>query len=293
MEVNMSDYIILTDSTCDLPPEVAEKYELRVANLSVLLDGKVYKNYLDGRELSFPDLYKSMREKKLPTTSAVNVSDFIEIMEPELKAGKDILYIGFSSTMSGTYNAGCVAAAELLETYTDRKILTVDSRCATSGEGLLAEMCAIEKNKGKSIEEVAQFAEDHKMNMRHMFTVDDLFHLMRGGRTTRSTAILGSMLGIKPFLTINKEGLVDACGKARGRKKAYKMVVDDIEANILDKDVPLYVAHGDNLEGAEELAAMIKERVGCTDVRITYLGAVCGCHGGPDLVGAFYYGKER
>lgn len=289
----MSNYIIMTDSTCDLPQEIADKHEIRVACLSVLLDDKVYKNYLDGRELSFKDLYASMRDKKLPTTSAVNVADFVELMEPELKVGNDILYIGFSSAMSGTYNSGCVAAAELLEKYTDRKIITIDSVCATAGEGLLVELCALEKEKGKSIEEVAAFAEDAKLHMRHVFTVDNLFHLMRGGRITKSTAILGSMLGIKPFLTVNMEGLVDACGKARGTKKAYKTVVEDIEKYIVDKDMPLYVAHGDNIEGAETLVAMIKETVGCTDVRITYLGAVCGCHGGPDLVGAFYYGKER
>ena len=151
----MADFTILTDSTCDLPQEIADKYDIKVACLSVIIDGKQYKNYLDGRELSFPDLYNAMRNKKLPTTSAVNVTDFLEIMEPELKAGKDIIYIGFASVMSGTYSAGCVAANELLEKYPDRKIITIDTKCATAGEGLLVELCAIEREKGKSIEECA------------------------------------------------------------------------------------------------------------------------------------------
>lgn len=288
----MSDFVILTDSTCDLPPEVAQKYDLRVANLSVILEDKVYKNYLDGRELSFKDLFDSMRNKKLPTTSAVNVADFIDIMEPDLKAGLDILYIGFASVMSGTYNAGCVAAAELLEKYPDRKIITIDSKCATSGEGLIAELCAIERDKGRTIEETAEFARKHIGNVRHMFTVDDLFHLMRGGRTTKSTAILGSMLGIKPILNVNAEGKVDAYSKVRGRKKAFKMIVEDAKAHVLDLDIPFYISHADDYEGAKELASMIEEEVGCRDVRIGWLGAVCGCHGGPGLVGAFYLGKD-
>lgn len=287
----MADFVILTDSTCDLLPEVAEKYDIRVAMLSVLLDGNVYKNYLDGRELSFKDLFDSMRNKKLPTTSAVNVTDFMELMEPDLQAGKDILYIGFSAIMSGTYNAGCVAAKELLEKYPERKILTVDTKCATLGEGLIAELCAIERDKGKTIEETYEFAIEHSKNIRHMFTVDDLFHLVRGGRATKATAIIGSMLGIKPLLNVNTEGKVDAYAKARGRKKAFKMIVEDAKQHVLDKDIPFYIAHGDDFEGAEVLAKLIRDEVGCTDVRIGYLGAVCGCHGGPDLVGAFYLGN--
>ena len=273
----MSDYIILTDSTCDLPQEIADKYDLRLVYLKVLIGDKEYRNYLDGRELSYHDFYQSMRDKNLPTTSAVNVAEFLEVMEPELQAGRDILYIAFSSPLSGTYNAGCVAAEELLEKYPERKIIAVDTLCATTGEGLLVEMCAMEKEKGKTIEEVAKFAEEHKMNMRHMFTVEDLFHLVRGG----------------PLLTVNRDGYVDAYGKARGRKKALKMLVDDVRDNIIDKDLPFYVSHGDNEEGAKELADMIREEIGCTDIRISYLGCVCGSHGGPDLVGVFYYGKER
>ena len=289
----MSDYIILTDSTCDLPQEIADKYDLRLVYLKVLIGDKEYRNYLDGRELSYHDFYQSMRDKNLPTTSAVNVAEFLEVMEPELQAGRDILYIAFSSPLSGTYNAGCVAAEELLEKYPERKIIAVDTLCATTGEGLLVEMCAMEKEKGKTIEEVAKFAEEHKMNMRHMFTVEDLFHLDRGGRTTKATALFGSIIGIRPLLTVNRDGYVDAYGKARGRKKALKMLVDDVRDNIIDKDLPFYVSHGDNEEGAKELADMIREEIGCTDIRISYLGCVCGSHGGPDLVGVFYYGKER
>lgn len=287
----MSDFVILTDSTCDLPQEIADKYDIRVACLSVLLNGNVYKNYLDGRELSFPELYRNMRVKNLPNTSAVNVQDFIDIMEPDLAAGKDILYIAFASALSGTYNSGCVAAQELLEKYPDRKIECIDTKCATAGEGLMVELCAMEKEKGKSFEEVVAYAKANLDNVRHMLTVDDLFHLVRGGRATASVAVFGSMLGIKPILNVNANGKVDAYAKVRGRKKAFKMIVEDVEKHVLDKSLPLYIAHGDDAEGAEDLAAQVRA-IGCTDVRITWLGAVCGCHGGPGLVGAFYLGKD-
>jgi DegV family protein with EDD domain len=289
----MRDYTIVTDSTCDLSPEMIERYNLKIATLSVLLDGKVYKNYPDEREITNKELYAAMRSKKLPTTSAVNPEDFEKIFRPELEAGRDILYVGFSSAMSCTYNSGCTVAAELREEFPEAKILTVDSLAATFSLGLLAIMAAMKKEKGATIEETAKYVEENVPNMAHAFTVDDLFHIMRGGRVSRSTAFIGSILSIKPILRVGNNGLIESAGKARGTKKAFQFLLEQIRDNLTDPTLPFFVGHGDNEETANEFAEMLKRELGLTDVHVCCLGPVCGCHGGPGLVGAFYHGKTR
>ncbi len=289
----MNEYIILTDSTCDLPADIAQELGLLVVSLSVILDGTSYKNYLDGRELSFQDFYESMRNKKLPTTSAVNVYDFLELMEPILVSGKDILYLGFSSPMSSTYSAGCVAIKDLKQKYPERKILTVDTLSASLGEGLLVYLCAMEKKKGCTIEEVQAFAEANKMHICHLLTVDDLFHIKRGGRISASSAILGSMLGVKPILQVDDGGLMNTIGKARGRRAAIRSIVDMIKDNITDLELPIFIGHGDCLDEAEQVAEMLKEQVGVKKVIINYIGVVCGSHSGPGILGIFFHGKKR
>ena len=289
----MRDYTIVTDSTCDLSPEMIERYNLKIATLSVLLDGKVYKNYPDEREITNKELYAAMRAKKLPTTSAVNPEDFAKIFRPELEAGRDILYVGFSSAMSCTYNSGCTVAAELREEFPEAKILTVDSLAATFSLGLLAVMAAMKKEEGATIEETAKYVEENVPNMAHAFTVDDLFHIMRGGRVSRSTAFIGSILSIKPILRVGNNGLIESAGKARGTKKAFQFLLEQIRDNLTDPTLPFFVGHGDNEETANEFAEMLKRELGLTDVHVCCLGPVCGCHGGPGLVGAFYHGKTR
>ncbi|MBP5624228.1 MAG: DegV family protein [Lachnospiraceae bacterium] len=289
----MRDYTIVTDSTCDLSPEMIERYNLKIATLSVLLDGKVYKNYPDEREITNKELYAAMRSKKLPTTSAVNPEDFEKIFRPELEAGRDILYVGFSSAMSCTYNSGCTVAAELREEFPEAKILTVDSLAATFSLGLLAIMAAMKKEEGATIEETAKYVEENVPNMAHAFTVDDLFHIMRGGRVSRSTAFIGSILSIKPILRVGNNGLIESAGKARGTKKAFQFLLEQIRDNLTDPTLPFFVGHGDNEATANEFAEMLKRELGLTDVHVCCLGPVCGCHGGPGLVGAFYHGKTR
>ncbi len=289
----MRDYTIVTDSTCDLSPEMIERYNLKIATLSVLLDGKVYKNYPDEREITNKELYAAMRSKKLPTTSAVNPEDFEKIFRPELEAGRDILYVGFSSAMSCTYNSGCTVAAELREEFPEAKILTVDSLAATFSLGLLAVMAAIKKEEGATIEDTAKYVEENVPNMAHAFTVDDLFHIMRGGRVSRSTAFIGSILSIKPILRVGNNGLIESAGKVRGTKKAFQFLLEQIRDNLTDPTLPFFVGHGDNEETANEFAEMLKRELGLTDVHVCCLGPVCGCHGGPGLVGAFYHGKTR
>lgn len=289
----MSEFVIVTDSTCDLPPYIADDFDIRVVRLHVLLDGKSYENYLDGRELSFPDMYAAMRNKKLPTTSQATYGGFEEAYEPILKEGKDILYIGFSSAMSGTYQAGCLCANDMKEKYPDRKILTVDSYAASTGEGLLVYLSALKKKEGKSLEEVYEYACENAMHMCHTFTVNDLMHIMRGGRASKGSAIIGTIIGIKPILKISEEGLIEAYDKIRGRKKAINEVIETYKNNVTDLDIPVFVSHGDCEEEAQEVARKLREEVGATNVIVNYLGAVCGCHGGPDLLAIFYHGKKR
>lgn len=289
----MRDYTIITDSTCDLSPELADSYNIKVSTLSVILEGKSYRNYLDGREITNKQLYESMRSKKLPTTSACNAADFMEVMEPELQKGNDILYLAFSSTMSCTYNVGCTVAETLMQAYPGSRIVTVDTLAASYGLGLLVYMTALYKAKGATIDEAAAYAEENKLNMCHAFTVNDLFHIMRGGRINKAGALVGSLLSIKPILRVNDDGLIQSAATTHGRRKALHALIEQIRVNLTDPDLPFFVGHGDCDEVAEEFVTELKEELGLTNVIVGYIGAVCGCHGGPDLLGCFYHGKSR
>ena len=178
----MSDYILMTDSSCDLPADLAEKMELSVLPLYVDVDGQKYVNYLDEREIAFSEIYAKLRTKCPAKTSAVNFNDFLEPMEAALRAGKDILYIGFSSGLSSTFDAGASAARELAERYPERRIYAVDSLCASMGQGLLVYLAWKQKQQGRTIEQVRDYIEDNKLHLCHWVTVDDLAHLKRGGR---------------------------------------------------------------------------------------------------------------
>lgn len=185
----MSQYIIMTDSSCDLPAGLAAELELEVLPLSVLIDGKSYVNYLDERDITFADCYAALRAGKNATTSAVNVEAFVQAMEPHLQAGEDILYLGFSSALSGTYNAGAVAAQQLAEKYPERKLYAVDTLSASMGQGLLVYLTVQQKRAGATIEQARDYAEAQKLHLCHWFTVDDLNHLHRGGRVSATSAV--------------------------------------------------------------------------------------------------------
>ena len=222
----MSDFVIMTDSSCDLPAALAEEMELTVLPLYVDVDGQKYTNYLDEREISFAEIYAKLRTKCPAKTSAVNMNDFMEPMESLLAAGKDVLYIGFSSGLSGTYNAGVLAARELSEKYPERKIYTVDSLCASMGQGLLVWHAWNEKRKGATIEQVRDFTEQTKLHLCHWFTIDDLMFLKRGGRVSGATAVVGSMLSIKPVMHVDNDGHLIKVDTARGRKASIKALAD-------------------------------------------------------------------
>lgn len=290
----MSEYVIMTDSSCDLPAKLAEEMELTVLPLYVDVDGQKYTNYLDEREISFAEIYAKLRTKCPAKTSAVNVNDFMEPMENLLKAGKDVLYIGFSSGLSGTYSAGAMAARELSEKYPERKILTCDSLCASLGQGLLIYLAWQEKRKGKTIEEVRDFVEDHKLHLCHWFTIDDLMFLKRGGRVSGATAIVGSMLSIKPVMHVDNEGHLIKVSTARGRKASIKALADRAEELGVDlQSQTIFISHGDCVEDANYLADIMRSRFNVKDVVINHVGPVIGAHSGPGTIALFFLGKER
>lgn len=290
----MADFVIFTDSSADLSAELAAKLDVRVLPLSFHMEEQTYRNYSDNREMDPRAFYKRLREGENATTSAVNVSQYTEALEPVLRAGKDVLLLAFSSGLSTTYNSAAMAAAELREKYPDRKLYAVDTLCASLGQGLLVYLAAREREKGKTIEEVRDWAEANKLSICHQFTVDDLHFLKRGGRISATTAVVGSMLQIKPVLHVDDEGHLVSIGKARGRRAALKALVDRMEQTAIDPgDQTVFISHGDCLEEAEQLAQMVRDRFGVKDVYINYVGPVIGAHSGPGTLALFYVGSER
>lgn len=292
-EKNMSNFTIITDSSCDLSAALAEELCLKVVPLSVFSDGKQYYNYLDGSDIGFEEFYERLAGGEMMTTSAINIDQIQSVMEEELKEGKDVLYLGFSSGLSGSYNAGFQAAKLLEAEYPDRKILTVDSLCASLGQGLFVYLCAMQKKEGKTIDEVKEYAEGIKMSICHWFTVDDLFHLKRGGRVSGVTAAVGSMLNIKPVMHVDNAGKLINVAKARGRNASIKALFDKLcETGIDVESQRIFISHGNCLGDAEKLAAMIKEKYGC-EVTINFVGPVIGAHSGQGTLALFFVGTER
>lgn len=289
----MRYYTIVTDSSCDLPAPLLEKMGIRVVPLAVNLDGKTYFNYPDGRAIGFEEYYAQLRSGKQATTSAVNMSLFRTVMEAELIAGHDVLYLGFSSGLSGTFNAGAMAARELQEEYPEFELIAVDTLCASMGQGLLVYLAALEKAGGKSMHEVRDFVEAQKLHICHWYTVDDLQHLKRGGRIGGTTARLGTMLNIKPVMNMDNEGKLAAVSKARGRAAALRALVDKMgEQAIEPEKQTVFIAHADCYDDAHKVAEMIHERFGSKSL-INYIGPVIGAHAGPGTVALFFVGKER
>lgn len=291
----MRDYVIITDSSCDLPAEMADALELTVVPLSVWMEGKTYYNYLDGRELTAKKFFDLLRAGKLATTSGCSVGQFEEAMEPLLQQGKDILYLGFDSAVSATYNSGRLAAENLREKYPEACIEAIDTTCATLGQGLIIYLAVQLKRQGKSLQEVRDFVEENKGKVYHWILIEDLFHLKRGGRLSGASAALGSVLKVKPIIYINREGGVDNMDKARGRKAALRALLQHVEEHIAQpaKDQLVYICHGDCLEDAQLLADMIKEKLGVTQFVINFSGPVIGNHTGPGMLGVFYMGKTE
>lgn len=290
----MRDYVILTDSCCDLTAQMAQDLELTVVPLSVTIGGKSYENDLSGKALPFDTCYSLLRQGQTATTSAVNVNQFIEAMEPILQAGKDILYLGFSSALSGTYSAGAVAMEQLAPLHQEAKLYSIDTLSASLGQGMLIYLAVQQKRAGKSIEEVRDFVQEQKLHLCHWFTVDDLKHLHRGGRVSATSAVLGTMLGIKPILHMDDEGRLIFMDKVRSRRNALKYLVQKMQETAIDPQrQTIFISHGDCIEDAELLASMIRERMSVQNVIINYVGPVIGSHSGPGTLALFFLGTTR
>ena len=290
----MSDFVILTDSSADLPPDLVRQIDVQVLPLSFILADHTYYNYPDNRDMDPHVFYDRLRGGETATTNAVNVAQYTEALEPLLQAGKDVLILAFSSGLSATYNASRLAVEELSAQYPDRRLYTVDTLCASLGQGLLVWYAARQRDRGHSIEEVRDWVEEHKLNLCHQFTVDDLYFLKRGGRISAATAMVGSMLHIKPVLHVDNEGHLINIGKARGRQASLKALVDRMEDTAIDPgSLTVFISHGDCPEDAQTVADMVKKRFGVQDVVINYVGPVIGAHSGPGTVALFYMGTDR
>ena len=289
-------YQIISDSCVDLPASLAKELELHILPLKVTVKGREYQNFLDHREIDPRTFYDLLRDKEVATTAQANPQECIQIMEPILKKGEDVLFIVFSSQLSGTYNSCLIAQRELAETYPEREILVIDSVSASMGQGLLVTKAAKLRQAGKSLSEVKDFVENIKTEICHLFTVSDLGHLRRGGRLSTSSYILGSLISIKPLLHVSLEGKLKVYGKARGRFKSLNNLVKRMQETYdHDRNDLIFISHGDNLNDAHYVRDLIKEKLKITDDMfvINEIGPVIGAHSGVDTLAIFYVGNER
>lgn len=287
----MNEFIIITDSSADLPKSVACDMGVEVIPLEVNIDGIGCK-YND--EIDIKEFYGWLRDKKGAKTSAVNMEKFCEVFEKFAADGKDILYIGFSSGLSATYMAAKNAAEEISEKYPGRKVIAVDSLCASLGQGLLVKHAVDKKNSGATIEEVAQFVENNRLNLCHWFTVEDLFFLKRGGRVSAATAVMGTVLQIKPVMHVDDEGKLINVEKARGRAASINSLFAKMKETAIDPEKQtIYISHGDCYDDAKKLADMITAEFGITDILINEVGPVIGAHSGPGTLALFFLGSKR
>jgi DegV family protein with EDD domain len=288
------DYIITTDTTADLPSDYVKKHNLELLSFNYTIDGTTYDIE---NELPYKDFYEKMREGSVPVTSQVNPnyakSFFEEIIK---KHDTNILHIAFSSGLSGSYNSACIAAEELMEEYPEKKIIVVDSLCASLGQGLLVHKAVSLKENGMKLQELKQWVEDNKLNICHYFTVDDLIYLFRGGRVSRTSAFAAGILNIKPILHVDNEGHLIPLSKVRGRRKSLNALVDKMEEKIggfqKENDI-IFISHGDCINDAQLVADLVKERLGIESFLINHIGPTIGAHSGPGTIALFFMGQER
>lgn len=286
------DFIILTDSASDLDLNYLRDNDVRLVKLGYSINNEDFEDE-NGKELEVQEFYKLLKEGAMPKTSQVNVGVAREHFEKYLKEKKDILVVAFSSGLSGTYNSYCIAANELNEEY-ENKVYVVDSLCASLGQGLFLDYIIKFSNNGKSIIETRDYAEELKLKIRHEFTVDDLFHLKRGGRVSATTAIVGSLIGIKPILHVDDNGKLIAIDKVRGRKASLKQLAKYFnENNDISDNEPVFISHADAIEDANYLKDLILEIKPNIEVYINYIGPVIGAHAGQGTIALFYRGKNR
>ena len=291
----MRDYIIMTDSCCDLNQQEVDELGLTVLPLSFTIDGKTYLNTPDHAEMTPEEFFAKIAAGENSTTAAANVGQFDEAMRRALDAGKDILCICFSGALSTTYQSACIAAETVLAKHPEGRIRVIDSLSASLGQGLLMYLTAHKKlEENLTLDQLGDWVEENKLHVCHWFTVDDLNYLKKGGRVSAATALVGTMLSIKPIMHTSDEGKLTVVGKARGRKSSLNTLIDTVgRLGINLQDQVMFICQADCQAEAETVAAQLKQRYGVKEVYINYIGPVIGSHTGPNTMGLFFVGTER
>ena len=283
-------YKIITDSCCDFTQQQYQELDVLCVPLTVMYNGESHSNFSDPAAVK--SFYDDLRSGVTATTSAVNPEGWAQAMEPVLKAGQDVLVLTFTSALSATYQSAVIAADELREAYPHRKILVVDTLCAALGQGLLVFYACKKRDEGMDIDTLFHWVEEHKLNICHWVTVDDLSHLKRGGRINAATAMVGTMLNIKPIIYVDNGGHLISTSKVRGRKAAMELLANKLEETAIDREIA-FIAHGDCPEDAAALETLIREKHGVKEVFTGYVGPVIGAHTGPGVLVVFFMGAHR
>ena len=291
----MTDYIIVTDAAGDISAEMAAANDIRIMPMTFSFsEEESYLHYADFRNYDPHEFYQRLRAGESATTAQVSIGDALAYLQPLLEQGKDILMISFSSGLSGSFNSCHIAVDELLQQFPERRICLLDSLSASMGQGLLVYHGALNRKKGMTLEENAADLQAKRLQLAHWFTVDDLYHLKRGGRCSALSAFMGTMLNIKPVLHVDNEGKLVPVEKVRSHKKALDRMVQIFEHSSLDlSDQPIFISHGDDAEGAERIASLLREKFGVSDISINYIGPIIGAHSGPGTVALFFLAQKR
>ncbi len=287
-------YQIVTDSACNLTEDMIDEFGLEILPLTFIVDGVWRQSYLKGGKTDLKQFYTMMREGSLITTSLPNIQNSETTMRKIADRGDDILYLGFSSALSGTYEATELLLKKISEDYPERTFISVDTFAASGGQGLLVYLACKKAREGAPIEEVAQYVKDTRNHLAHWFTVDDLMFLFRGGRLNRTSAWAGTLLNIKPVLHVDNAGALIPMEKVRGRKKSIKALVDRMEKTAINPESQtVFITHGDCAEDVEELEEEITKRFGTTDFVVNYIDPVIGAHSGPGTLALFFLATEK
>ena len=289
------NFEIVTDSSCNLVEDMIDEFGLHILPLTFMVDGEQYQSYLKGERTDLKQFYTMMREGKVITTSLPNLAESEDLLRGLLDAGRDVLYIGFSSGLSGTYQAIDLLLKDLAAQYPERTVRSVDTLAASGGQGLLAWYAAQKARAGASLEEVYTWLEENKLHLAHWFTVDDLMFLWRGGRVSKTSAWAGTILNIKPVMHVDDEGHLIPLEKVRGRKKSLIALVDHMDGSAIRpvEDQMVFITHGDCIEDAEFVADLVRSRFGVRDVVINYVDPVIGAHSGPGTMALFFLADKR
>lgn len=289
------NFEIVTESTCNLKEDMIDECGLHILPMTFMCEGEQYQSYLKGQHTDLQQFYSMMRDGKVITTSLPNIADAETTFRSILDKGKDILYLGFSSALSSTYEAVDLLLKDLQKEYADRTIRSVETLGASGGQGLLVYLAVQKAREGLDVNETAQWVIDNRLNLAHWFTVDDLMFLFRGGRVSKTSAWAGTMLNIKPVMHVDNEGRLIPVEKVRGRKKSLNSLVDRMHKSAITpvSEQTVFINHGDCIDDANYVANKIKDEFGVTDIVINYVDPVIGAHSGPGTVALFFLANER